>query len=112
MYISEMQTPRKNAPSILDNTHLTTCKDYTRSSGKKSRSHSLDLLENCRTQDFLDRMRRTYEFGLKGFKGNVRGSHIHSPFTTLEELLRSVPESVGIDIELSNECPRPQTTYS
>jgi glycerophosphodiester phosphodiesterase len=38
---------------------------------------------------------------LKGFKGNIRGEHIEAPFTTLEEMLRTLPPSLGVDIELS-----------
>jgi hypothetical protein len=48
-------------------------------------------------------MKHTYDFRLKGFKGNIRGDHIHAPFTTLEEMLLTLPEALGIDIELSND---------
>ncbi|CAN6613069.1 glycerophosphocholine phosphodiesterase Gde1p [Trichomonascus vanleenenianus] len=46
-----------------------------------------------------ERMRYTRDFKVKGFKGNYRGHSIQSPFTTLEEAFRTIPEHVGFNIE-------------
>ncbi|PVH72793.1 hypothetical protein DL98DRAFT_595678 [Cadophora sp. DSE1049] len=101
MYISELQKPREDVLAVLEDTLLTKCSTSSPWKGNKLRSRSLDLiLGDGRTQDFINRMHHTYEFRKKGFKGNLRGHQIHSSFTTLEELLRSIPETVSIDIEL------------
>ncbi|KAI9772905.1 MAG: Glycerophosphocholine phosphodiesterase [Geoglossum simile] len=99
MHISEVQAPRDNPPFTAGTRHLEGFKgqlDHCR----KSRSRSLNSFDDGRTQDFVDRMKQTFEFKLKGFKGNTRGDHIHESFTTLEEMLQVIPETVGIDIEL------------
>lgn len=70
-------------------------------SALRQRSQSFGAMEDCRTRDFLARIKHTHEFKVKGFKGNMRGAHIHDSFTTLEVLLRKLPETVVIDIELS-----------
>jgi len=67
----------------------------------RKRAQSFDIAEDCRIKGLMDRIQHTYEYKLKGFKGNMRGSHIHGPFTTLHELLTTLPEDVAIDIELS-----------
>ena len=68
----------------------------------RSRAQSLDQTTAVRSHSILHRLKHTYEFKLKGFKGNIRGEHIQAPFTILEEMLCTLPESLGIDIELSN----------
>lgn len=45
-------------------------------------------------------MKYTRDFKAKGFKGNSRGDSIQSPFTTLEEMLKKLPEDVGFNIEM------------
>ena len=47
-----------------------------------------------------DRMRHTRDFKAKGFKGNSRGDSIQSPFTTLEEMFKKLPQDVGFNIEM------------
>ncbi|KJX95626.1 glycerophosphocholine phosphodiesterase Gde1 like protein [Zymoseptoria brevis] len=47
-----------------------------------------------------ERMRHTRDFKIKGFKGNSRGDFIQSPFTTLEEMFKTIPEEVGFNIEM------------
>ena len=46
-------------------------------------------------------MKRTYDFSLNEFKGNIRGNYIREPFTTFEELLVTLPDSIGASIEIS-----------
>jgi glycerophosphodiester phosphodiesterase len=47
-----------------------------------------------------ERMKHTRDFKKKGFKANSRGDFIQSPFTTLEEMFRTLPEEVGFNIEM------------
>ena len=102
MHISQMQEPEIMDANLKGLQVLSRCLPPT-SRTRTHRSRSLDLAEDCRTKDFLERMKRTHEYRLKGFKGNMRGPHIHGPFTTLEEMLAKIPENVGIDIELSEK---------
>ncbi|KAG9231851.1 Glycerophosphoryl diester phosphodiesterase family-domain-containing protein [Amylocarpus encephaloides] len=99
MHINETQTPPPDVVTLISDKILengTPVEDMT----PRTRSRSLDLIEKGRNRDFVARMRKTHEYRLKGFKGNTRGDHIHNPFTTLEELLKSIPENVGIYMEL------------
>lgn len=97
MYISDTQLPtsvvqgRENVPEDTEQLSMT----------PRKRAHSFDVIEDCRVKSLLDRIQHTHQYKLKGFKGNMRGSHIHGPFTTLHELLTILPEDVAIDIELS-----------
>lgn len=47
-----------------------------------------------------ERMKHTRDFKMKGFKGNSRGNFIQSPFTTLEEMFRKLPEHIGFNVEM------------
>lgn len=49
--------------------------------------------------DNIDRMRHTRDFKMKGFKGNQRGHSVQEAFTTLAEVFKKVPKSVGFNIE-------------
>ncbi len=62
-------------------------------SESSSKSDSVDEMK--------ERMRHTRDFRIKGFKGNSRGDFIQAPFTTLEEVFKTLPESVGFNIEMS-----------
>ena len=53
------------------------------------------------TSDMSERMKHTRDFKIKGFKGNSRGNFIQAPFTTLEEMFKKLPESIGFNIEMS-----------
>ncbi|CAG8948986.1 hypothetical protein HYFRA_00002114 [Hymenoscyphus fraxineus] len=88
MYISNIQSPSATPPTGV------------KPNLPRPRSKSLELLEDSKIRDFVDRMRETHHFKKKGFKGNIRGEQIHGPFTTLEEVLVKIPENIGIDIEL------------
>lgn len=62
-----------------------------------------------------EKMKHTAEYQAKGnFKGNLRGHSIESPFTTLEEMLRTLPESIAFNIEMSRslvmQVPRTELT--
>ena len=67
----------------------------------KSRSRSLNEYEDIRTTELTERMKHTFDFKLKGFKANTRGNYIHNPLVTFKEVLQKLPESIGLNIELS-----------
>lgn len=64
------------------------------------RSRSLDAMQMTPKMDMEERMRHTRDFKLKGYKGNSRGNFIQAPFTTLEEMLRKLPKTIGFNIEM------------
>lgn len=51
--------------------------------------------------EMSERMKHTRDFKIKGFKSNSRGNFIKAPFTTLEEMFKKLPESIGFNIEMS-----------
>ncbi len=79
--------------------------------GYRPRSHSLNVYEQSRAKSLVERMKHTFEFklnefkGLDSYKGNIRSEYIQASFTTLEELLVKLPESVRFDIEISESFP-------
>lgn len=64
------------------------------------RSYSLGGAEESRRTDMRERMKHTRDFKEKGYKGNTRGDIIQSPFATLEEMFKKIPEDVGFNIEM------------
>lgn len=48
-----------------------------------------------------ERMKHTRDFKSKGFKGNSLGNSIQAPFTTLDEMFKQLPETIGFNIEMS-----------
>ncbi|KAK3721020.1 Glycerophosphocholine phosphodiesterase [Vermiconidia calcicola] len=64
------------------------------------RSYSAGARQEFLGPDMRERMKYTRDFKAKGFKGNSRGDSIQSPFTTLEEMLKKLPEDVGFNIEM------------
>ncbi|EGX88436.1 ankyrin repeat-containing protein, putative [Cordyceps militaris CM01] len=47
-----------------------------------------------------ERLRYTVDFDGKGFKANIRGHSIQDAHATLEELLATLPEEIGFNIEM------------
>jgi glycerophosphodiester phosphodiesterase len=90
MYASNIQSPRGNPVSVLG--------DVT---SRKRRSRSVTQDQERGAIEIQDRMQHTVEFKAKGFKQNTRGHFIQDSFTTLEELLAELPESIGCNVELS-----------
>ena len=52
------------------------------------------------TLDRDDRLKLTHSFKTRGFKANSK-EFIQEPFTTLEEMFRKLPHSIGFNIEMS-----------
>jgi hypothetical protein len=105
MHINETQTSVIDSFSVFEEKAFSSNGGSGQATPLRPRSHSVDLIEKGRNRDFVARMRKTHEYKLKGFKGNTRGDHIHHPFASLVELLHSLPEHVGILLELS-KLPR------
>lgn len=70
-------------------------------SAPRSRSRSLDTRNDHRIADLNNRMKHTFMYKHKGFKGNTRGNYIHDSFITLEDLLSKTPNSITLNIEIS-----------
>src|ERR1043166_7895754 len=69
------------------------------------RARSIGASRNSGTVAICDRMEHTFEYSTYGFKSNLRGEHIHESFTTLQEVLQKLPQTVPFDIELSTGDP-------
>lgn len=69
--------------------------------GRAQRSYSAGAPDEEFRPDMGERMKHTRDFKRDGFKPNSRGNFIQAPFTTLEEMFRTLPESVGFNIEMS-----------
>jgi len=67
---------------------------------RPQRSYSLGGANMDHGPDMRERMKHTRDFKTKGFKGNVRGEFIQSPFATLEEMFLKIPQDVGFNIEM------------
>ncbi|CCX30608.1 Glycerophosphoryl diester phosphodiesterase family-domain-containing protein [Pyronema domesticum] len=66
---------------------------------RRARSMSLNEPE-FRNGDNSERVRFSRAFKKNGFKGNSRGHSIQSPFATLEQTFKELPQDIGFNIEL------------
>jgi glycerophosphodiester phosphodiesterase len=78
-YLSQAQGPRRTAIS---------------------RSNSMESADRGYLDDLSQRMSRTHFNKINGFKANTRGTFIHEKTCTLEDILKSIPTSVNLNIEL------------
>lgn len=67
----------------------------------KSRAYSQGSVHGSRANDLRARMGKTFEFQLRGLKGNTLESTIRQPFVTLKELLTDMPDRILEIIEIS-----------
>ncbi|MCJ1383165.1 Glycerophosphocholine phosphodiesterase [Xylographa soralifera] len=99
LHVSDRRTPRPSRPSSptrLPHTAFSGLRTDTR----KQRSMSVDVSNKDSDVDMSDRMKHTKDFKMKGFKANSRGNFIQAPFTTLEEMFKKLPETIGFNIEM------------
>jgi glycerophosphodiester phosphodiesterase len=108
MHASEGQTPRSSRPPSPKRSHL----DGVAEQSRKQRSYSLGGAQDERAPDMSERMKHTRDFKEKGFKGNSRGNFIQAPFTTLEEMFKTLPSSIGFNIEMSKSIDNRSHIYS
>ncbi|KAM0717203.1 hypothetical protein Q7P37_007055 [Cladosporium fusiforme] len=89
-------TPRSTSPDPNNSNSSSDERPLPRT----GRSYSLGGVNKEHLPDMRERMKHTRDFKTKGFKGNVRGEFIQSPFATLEEMFRKIPQDVGFNIEM------------
>ena len=99
-HVGNAQSPRRVERGVADG-------NPTGRNGNvvRPRSYSHDESENLRQEDFVNRMKTTLAYKVRGFKGNTRGQFIQQSFTTLDEILRTLPDSLGFNIEISKIFP-------
>ncbi|KAF2739906.1 GDPD-domain-containing protein [Polyplosphaeria fusca] len=105
MHVSQGQTPRESRPQSPVEQRTINETNNSQSSQRRQRSYSVDVqkqkvVHDKHNQELLDRMKHTWDYKKKGFKGNSRGNFIQAPFTTLEEMFKKLPETTGFNIEM------------
>jgi glycerophosphodiester phosphodiesterase len=98
LHVSDAQAPRTSRPPSPERDISSNGKD-----ARKQRPRAFSVggwKEERNTVDMTDRMKHTRDFKQNGYKANVRGNFIQAPFTTLEEMLQKLPESIGFNIEM------------
>lgn len=99
-FLALSETPKPTRPSSPQNSEVIKSRrgDTNGDRGRTQRSYSVGAptpgIENPN-----ERIKHTRDFKTKGFKGNSR-NFIQQPFTTLEEMFRTIPEDVGFNIEM------------
>ncbi|KAK1148458.1 hypothetical protein N8T08_009463 [Aspergillus melleus] len=93
MHASYLQSPRGNPVSVLG-------RPSSKEAQIKPRSRSFSRGYQRGTESIHHRMKYTVDFMNKGFKPNTRGDFIQGSFTTLDELLKELPESIGFNVEV------------
>ncbi|KGO77703.1 Glycerophosphoryl diester phosphodiesterase [Penicillium italicum] len=98
MYANQLQSPR-GIPTKELKTQSAKCMlgEFGR---EKPRSQSLTRCHAQETRQIQDRMKYTVDFMKKGLKPNTRGRCVQDSFTTLEQLLVELPESLSFNIEI------------
>ncbi|KAI9716641.1 MAG: hypothetical protein M1812_005179 [Candelaria pacifica] len=99
LHVGDGRTPRVSRPASPVDMKEPKAQEYFRSS-RRHRSLSLGGSDQDLAPDMSERMKHTRDFKAKGYKANSRGSFIQAPFTTLEEMFKKLPHSVGFNIEM------------
>jgi glycerophosphodiester phosphodiesterase len=100
LHVNDVRTPRPSRPAspvMVENPKI---RDLKSAEPRLRRSMSVGGSDVNDSSEMDERMKHTRDFKKKGFKGNSRGNHIHSPFATLEEMFKKLPASVGFNIEM------------
>ncbi|KAK4691943.1 glycerophosphodiester phosphodiesterase, partial [Lecanoromycetidae sp. Uapishka_2] len=102
LHVNDGRTPRPSRPSspVLAERTSGVAQAINGSDSRKHRSMSVGDLNKGDALDMSERMKHTRDFKGKGFKANSRGNFIQAPFTTLEEMFKKLPESIGFNIEM------------
>ncbi|KAJ6018483.1 hypothetical protein N7522_001947 [Penicillium canescens] len=98
MYANQLRSPRGIPTQELKNMSAQYMSDE--SGREKIRSRSLTRFHAQETRQHQDRMKYTVDFMKKGLKPNTRGHCVQDSFTTLEQLLVELPESISFNIEI------------
>ena len=100
LHMNDGRTPRTSRPPSPALANRGTAQTTNGTDSRKHRSMSVGDLTKDDTSDMSERMKHTRDFKQKGFKANSRGNFIQAPFTTLEEMFKKLPESIGFNIEM------------
>lgn len=101
MHINNEQSSQRRSPHLceaeaeLSKTPL----------NRRVRSFSMNTKESVQKNTLISRMKHTFDYNSRGCKGNTRGDFIHDSFVTLEQLLRSLPSNIALNIEISKSLP-------
>lgn len=99
LHVNKNTSRSSRAPSPAE-TPMETLADKIRKVDGSNRPRSMSMGVAIPDSDMDERMKHTRDFKAKGFKGNSRGKFIQAPFTTLEEMFKTLPENVGFNIEM------------
>ena len=106
LHVSSKQTPRQSRPPSPERLSNPAVSGIKGTDKRKGRSMSLSISTREDVSELSERMKHTRDFKKKGFKGNSRGNFIQAPFTTLEEMFKKLPESIGFNVEMSKPLYR------
>jgi glycerophosphodiester phosphodiesterase len=99
LHVNDVRTPRPSRPASPVTFENPKLRELKSSEPRIRRSMSVGGSDHD-SSEMDERMKHTRDFKKKGFKGNSRGNHIHSPFATLEEMFKKVPVATGFNIEM------------
>lgn len=99
LHVNDVRTPRPSRPASPVTFENPMVRNLKSSEPRMRRSMSVGGSDHD-SSEMDERMKHTRDFKKKGFKGNSRGNHIHSPFATLEEMFKKVPAATGFNIEM------------
>lgn len=99
LHVNDGRTPRQSRPPSPAG-NQSAAQATSGAESRKKRSMSVGDVKNDETADMSERMKHTRDFKQKGFKANSRGNFVQAPFTTLEEMFRTLPESISFNIEM------------
>ncbi|KAL9085047.1 MAG: hypothetical protein Q9165_007788 [Trypethelium subeluteriae] len=100
LHVGSGHGPNQSNPSSPTEPNFSNADAFGPGMYKRRQSYSAGMSEEKYTTGLSERMKHTRDFKIKGFKGNSRGHSIKAPFTTLEEMFKQLPESVGFNIEM------------
>ena len=101
MHLSRSQAPRSDILSSAEVRYLDK-NNFNGGLRPKPRSHSVNIYDDYRSRDLVERMRYTEEGMHNNIKGNLRGHSIQEPSSTLEQLLTELPESIAFNLEVKH----------
>lgn len=102
MHINEKQSDQCLYPCPINNET-----DNFRTPLRRGRALSLSTSDIVGAEALGDRVKHTFDYHSRGYKGNTRGDFIHDAFLTLEQLLTQLPPHIALDIELSQSRSYP-----
>lgn len=100
LHVGDSQSPRPSRPPSPSRKENVNASSVSHENRRRHRATSLGAMDHHQSSDMAERMKHTRDFKIQGFKGNSRGNFIQAPFTTLEEMLRKLPASIGFNIEM------------